>query len=130
MPWHNECQYSSSECHNWTIPASLNTYLNNDYYNSLMKTAQEQIVSKDWSVLYTQWSTNKYVTWNGKIALATTDDIFDTSRYYMTKCEDIDHSSECADVWMNDKTNCWLLSVPPGGSNNSNNSKVYVFAGE
>ena len=130
MPWHNECQSRNSECHNWTIPVSLNTYLNNDYYNSLIKTAQEQIVSKDWSVLYTNWTTNEYVTWTGKIALATTNDIFDISRYYWTKCEDINHSSECVDVWMNDKTNWWLLSVPPGGSNDSKNSKAYVFVDE
>ena len=129
MPWHNECQYNNSECHNWTIPASLNTYLNNDYYNSLTTKAQSQIVSKDWSVLYTNWTTES-VIWTGKIALATRDDIFDTSRYYRTQCEDVDHSSECDDVWMNDKTNWWLLSVPPGGPNDSDNSKAYVFAGE
>ena len=130
MQWHNDCPYRTDECHNWDIPVSLNTYLNNDYYNSLTTKAQGQIVSKDWSVLHTDWSTNKYVTWNGKIALATLNDIYDASSYYRTQCEDVDHSSECDDVWMNDKTNWWLLSVPPGGPNDSDNSKAYVFAGE
>ena len=36
--------WNSSNNNNWNRPASLNTYLNGDYYNSLTSTAQSQIV--------------------------------------------------------------------------------------
>ena len=36
--------WDSSGSNNWNLPATLNTYLNGDYYNSLTSTAQSQIV--------------------------------------------------------------------------------------
>ena len=36
--------WDTSNSNNWNRPATLNTYLNGDYYNSLTSTAQSQIV--------------------------------------------------------------------------------------
>ena len=36
--------WDTSNSNNWNRPATLNTYLNGDYYNSLSSTAQSQIV--------------------------------------------------------------------------------------
>ena len=72
--------WDSSNSNNWARPASLNTYLNGDYYDSLTSTAKGQIVSHDWSIggiinrnndLADQVNDENGTTWNGKIALAT-----------------------------------------------------------
>ena len=40
----NNLAWDTSDSNNWNRPATLNTYLNEDYYNSLTSTAQSQIV--------------------------------------------------------------------------------------
>ena len=73
-------EWNTSDNNNWARPASLNTYLNGTYYNSLNSTAQSQIVAKDWSIGAVTWDNNNLATqitsengtkWNGKVALAT-----------------------------------------------------------
>lgn len=65
---------------NWTRPVTLNTYLNELYYNELSSIAQSQIVAKDWSVGGVIYDNNSLVNqidaenadkWHGKVALAT-----------------------------------------------------------
>ena len=72
--------WDSSNSNNWARPASLNTYLNSTYYNSLNSTAQSQIVTKDWSIGAVTWNNNDLADqindengtkWNGKVALIT-----------------------------------------------------------
>lgn len=127
MQWHDTCGGRYDTCHNWTV-SSLNTYLNNTYYNGLSEVAKKQVASKNWSILETSGSgSNKTITWNGKIALADEADLKkstpDWSKYASMSISDF----ICDNTWMNNNTNWWLLSVPAGALNNSNNSRVYYF---
>ena len=72
--------WDTSNSNNWNRPASLNTYLNGDYYNSLTSTAQSQIVEATYyagAVTYNnndmqdQISDEKAVTSKVKVALPT-----------------------------------------------------------
>ena len=64
----------------WARPATLNTYLNRTYLNSLSSEAQSQIVSHNWSIGAVGFGTSGLDNivnaensrkWNGKIALPT-----------------------------------------------------------
>ena len=72
--------WDTSDSNNWNRPASLNTYLNGDYYNSLTSTSQSQIVEATYyagAVTYgnndmqDQISDEKAVTSKVKVALPT-----------------------------------------------------------
>ena len=72
--------WDTSDSNNWNRPASLNTYLNGDYYNSLTSTAQSQIVEGTYYVgevtsgnndMQDQISDEKAVTSKVKVALPT-----------------------------------------------------------
>ena len=72
--------WDTSRSNNWNRPASLNTYLNGDYYNSLTSTAQSQIVegtyyagavTDDNNDMQDQISDEKAVTSKVKVALPT-----------------------------------------------------------
>ena len=72
--------WDTSNSNNWNRPASLNTYLNGDYYNSLTSTAQGQIVegtyyaggvTDDNNDMQDQISDEKAVTSKVKVALPT-----------------------------------------------------------
>ena len=72
--------WDTSNRNNWNRPATLNTYLNGDYYNSLTSTAQGQIVEGTYYVggvtanindMQDQISDEKAVTSKVKVALPT-----------------------------------------------------------
>ena len=72
--------WDESNSNNWNRPASLNTYLNNDYYNSLTSTSQSQIVEGTYYAgavtrgnndMQDQISDEKAVTSKVKVALPT-----------------------------------------------------------
>ena len=72
--------WDSSRSNNWNRPASLNTYLNGTYYNSLTTTAQSQIVEATYYVgavtydnndIQDQISDEKVTTSKVKVALPT-----------------------------------------------------------
>ncbi len=72
--------WDSFSSNNWNFPATLNTYLNGDYYNSLTSTAQSQIVEAtyyagavtwDNNNLFNQISDEKVTTSKVKVALPT-----------------------------------------------------------
>ena len=72
--------WDTSRSNNWNRPASLNTYLNGDYYNSLTSTAQGQIVEGTYYAggvtdnnndMQDQISDEKSVTSKVKVALPT-----------------------------------------------------------
>ena len=80
--------WDSSDSNNWARPADLNTYLNNDYYNSLNEDAKKQIVTYDFSIgsvtnnnsdLANQVSDENSKKWNGKIALLTLSEYLRTN---------------------------------------------------
>ena len=80
--------WDSSNSNNWARPASLNTYLNGTYLNSLSSEAQSQIVASDYSIggvtdenndLASQVNDENSTTWNGKIALPTVSEYLRTN---------------------------------------------------
>ena len=80
--------WDSTASNNWAKPASLNTYLNSTYYNSLSNEAKEQIVSHDFSIgaitydnydLQDQINDENSSKWNGKIALVTVSEFLRTN---------------------------------------------------
>ena len=83
--WDSSGSYGNN---NWARPASLNTYLNGTYLNSLTSTAQGQIVAKDFGIggityrnndLANQINDENGTIWNGKIALPTLSEYLRTN---------------------------------------------------
>ncbi|MCI9110256.1 MAG: hypothetical protein HFH47_00410, partial [Bacilli bacterium] len=69
---------------NWTRPASLNTYLNEDYYNSLDSNSRNLIQNHIWNIggvefrnnnMIQQIADEKSVTWLGNIGLISPSDL-------------------------------------------------------
>ena len=125
---------------NWNRPATLNTYLNEDYYNSLTSTAQSQIVTatyyagavtKNNNDMQNQIKNEKRTTSNVKIALPTVSEYIragsnkvqcgtlslNNSNYYST-CQNSD--------WMYNSSNWWTLSPDFSNSINVFNVSGYV----
>ena len=72
--------WDTSDNNNWARPATLNTYLNNTYSNSITATAQGQTIDTNWNIGYVLENNNdiqvqieneKQTIWKGKIGLAT-----------------------------------------------------------
>ncbi len=131
--------WDSSNSNNWARPASLNTYLNETYYNGLNSTAQSQIVAKDFSIgavtednndLAAQVNDENSAKWNGKVALATVSEYI-RSNSNKSKCGSFslnnDNYSSCVNTgWMDTTTVSywWTLSPYAGHSRNS----FYVYS--
>ena len=133
---------------NWARPASLNTYLNSTYYNSLNATAKSQIVAKDWSIgaltennnnLEEQIKEENSNKWTGNIALPTVSEYLRTNNN-KGSCGTLNlnnNSSGCLTTnWMdNDVTNSigytWTISIPMGDNYStfaiSYNGGVYLY---
>ena len=123
--------WDSSNSNNWARPASLNTYLNETYYNGLNSTAQSQIVAKDFSIgavtednndLAAQVNDENSAKWNGKVALATVSEYI-RSNSNKSKCGSFslnnDNYSSCVNTgWMDTTTVSywWTLSPYAGHS--------------
>ena len=121
--------WDTSASNKWNRPASLNTYLNGDYYNSLTSTAQSQIVEATYyagAVTYNnndmqdQISDEKAVKSKVKVALPTLSEYLRANsnkeqcgtlsligRNYRT-CKNSD--------WMFNNDYWWTLSPSPGSS--------------
>ncbi len=128
--------WDTSNSNNWARPATLNTYLNNDYYNTLSSDAKNQIQSHSFgigAVTYNDTNLGNTVTiennttWNGNIALATASEYVRTSNN--SACTSVNaywNTSSCysngsTHNWltkiMNSSTYSWLLSPYSGYSN-------------
>ena len=108
---------------NWARPASLNTYLNTNYYNSLNVTAQSQIIAKDWSVgiviiynndLAYQINSENGTKWNGKVALVTVSEYI-RSNSNKSSCgtfslNHVNYNSCKNTTWMFNSLDWWTLS--------------------
>ena len=119
-------EWDTSGRSNWAIPASLNTYLNGDYYNNLNSTAQNQIVAKDWSIRAVTYRNNNLTTqineenatkWNGKVALVTVSEYI-RSNSNKSNCDTFDKllnvpTEQCTETtWMyNYGIGWWTLST-------------------
>lgn len=108
----------NSRTNDWT-QATLNTYLNETYYNSLNSDAQNQIVSHEFSIGSTtkngiNINNENSKKWTGKIALPTVSEYFRTN-LDIFQCETYDYNEyrDCIDTtWMvpTNGTVMWFLS--------------------
>ena len=117
---------TSGSDNNWNRPASLNTYLNGDYYNGLTATAQSQIVEGIYYVGAVTWDNNdmqdqisdeKSVTSKVKVALPTFSEYIRAGSN--TSCKTlsniIDNYSTCKNSdWMYINDYWWTLSPYSG----------------
>ena len=112
-----------SRSNNWNRPATLNTYLNEDYYNSLTSTAQSQIVEATYYAgavtvnnndMQDQINDEKGTTSNVKIALPTLSEYIRAGSN--TSCKTLrtynSNYSTCKNSdWMyNSSVDWWTLS--------------------
>ena len=72
----NKIAWDTSNSNIWTRPATLNTYLNGEYYNSLTALAKSQIISHSWNIgpvasfnnnLVGQIELEQSEKWNGNV---------------------------------------------------------------
>ena len=136
--------WDSSDSNNWNRPASLNTYLNNDYYNSLTSIAQGQIVDGAYYAgavtdnnndMQDQISDEKVVTSKVKVALPTVSEYIRATSN--TSCKTFsafnNNYNTCKDSdWMKySEANWWTLSPRSGSSryvfNVYSNGIVYYY---
>ena len=122
--------WDTNRGNNWARPASLNTYLNGNYCNSLTSTAQSQIVSKDWSIGAVTYENNDLADqindensskWNGKVALVTISEYI-RSNSNKSSCGSFnlnnDNYNSCKNTtWMFNGHSWWTLSPRSGDSN-------------
>ncbi len=132
--------WDTSNSNNWNRPATLNTYLNSTYYNSLTSTAQSQIVEGTYNVgavtrnnndIQDQISDEKVTTSKVKVALPT------LSEYYRVNSNkeqcgtfslNENNYSTCKNSdWMLDSSinNWWTLS--PRFDYSSSLFRVYIY---
>ena len=148
----NNLAWDTSNSNNWNRPASLNTYLNGDYYNSLTSTAQSQIVEGTYYVgavtfnnndMQDQISNEKAVTSKVKVALPTASEYFRASsnkEQCGTYSLNNSNYSTCKNSdWMSSSGAWWTLSPRSGtsrtvfnvysyGSVNSRNASTTIIA--
>ena len=119
--------------------ATLNTYLNNDYYNNLTVTAQSQIVNHNFSIggvdydnddIKGQITTENSKVWNGKIGLITASEFIRTSNN-KTSCGTNRAYNDNADLckstnWMHSDYHFWTISL----YKNSTTSGINIFSEE
>ena len=118
--------WNTSGTNDWEIPASLNTYLNGTYYNTLHSIAQSQIVAKDFSIggvldndtnLANTINQENSKKWNGKIALATASEYI-RSNGNKSNCGSMNQvygSNTCGNTtWMYNSSMKWWTLSPDG----------------
>ena len=117
--------WDTSQNNNWNRLATLNTYLNGEYYNSLTSTAKNQIVPSNYSIGRVTYDNNDLAdqindenseTWNGKIALVTVSEFLKTNSD-KSKCGTFDLNngfSSCKNAnWMvTSSINYWWTLSP------------------
>ena len=109
----------------WTLPPSLNKYLNETYLTKILySSAQNQIVSKDWSIgeviggnrdLADQINDENSVKWNGKVAFVTASEYI-RSNSNESSCAtyyNIQRNDNCKNTtWMYDSVYSWWTLSP------------------
>ncbi len=126
----NYLEWDSSGSNNWNRPASLNTYLNGTYYNSLTTTAQSQIVEATYYAgavtainndMQDQISDEKAVTSKVKVALPTVSEYLranSNKEQCVTFSLNNNNHSTCKNSdWMFNSGYWWTLSPNSDYSN-------------
>ena len=104
--------------------ASLNTYLNNDWYNSLSSIVQSKIVTHMFNVGVTKYNeTNLSNTitqeqtykWKGKVGLMTVSDYVKASTN--SACTSVNAYNSISSCYNNSATHNWIFAGPAGKTN-------------
>ncbi len=127
----------------WDRPTSLNTYLNETYYNELNNTAKSQIVVKNWNIGATTYDNNDLAEqinnenskkWNGKVALPTASEYLRVNNN-INQCKTSNMYNNNVDIckttnWIynNILSNSNLLLLSPCLKSNSHNNNLAVIA--
>ena len=125
--------WDTSNSNNWNRPASLNTYLNSTYYNSLTSVAQSQIVTatyyagavtNDNNDMQDQINDEKSIISNVKVALPTVSEYI-RNNSNKSNCgtfslnNDNDRSTCPNSNWMFNRSDIWLTLSPNSGSSST-----------
>ncbi|MEI3508519.1 MAG: DUF6273 domain-containing protein [Bacilli bacterium] len=120
----SDMAWDASNSNTWTRPATLNTYLNNDYYNSLTEAARAQITTgtfKIGEVTYNDTNLGNTVTiennttWSGNIALATVSEYVRTSNN--SQCTSVNAYWGTSSCYSNGSTHNWLTKIMNSSTN-------------
>ena len=128
-------KWDSTNSNNWARPATINTYLNETYYNSLTDIAKSQIVAGDFGIgaieddnndLAKQINDENATKWHGYIALPTVSEYLRTSNNE-SNCgtiylHNIDYFACRSTHWLFNASNWWTLSPVTDSS-----SDVYMI---
>ena len=143
---HNECidgnagiAWNTTGSNNW-VNASLNTYLNNNYYSTLNSEAQSQIVAKNFSIggvtydnndLSDQINDENSKTWNGKIGLPTVSEyirVNSNTSLCGTFSTHVKYRNTCKQTsWMSNAPDWWTLSANAADSYNAYAVNFYAY---
>ena len=126
-----------SSSNNWARPSTLNTYLNNTYYNVLASTTKSQIVAKDWSIgaivndnndLAQQINDENSIFWKEYIGLITTSEYIRTNsniKLCGTQSLLSSNTTTCRDTtWMFNKDDFWTISA----QSDTNNETFHIIS--
>ena len=131
-----EMAWDTSSSNNWARPSTLNTYLNNDYYNSLSADAQSQIQSHAYGIgaitydnadLTKQIASENETTWTGNIGLMSVSDYL-RANTNIEQCENFSLNNTNLEIC---KTTNYLSSTdyPWTISPNDENSRSVFLVG-
>ena len=112
--------WDTSNSNNWARPATLNTYLNETYYNKIIASSRKLIIAHDFGIgavtydndnLAEQINDEDTTTWHGYIALPTVSDIIRSSSD-KEKCSTFKQfeDNDCIGTWMYNDEYWWYLS--------------------
>ena len=119
-----EMAWDASNSNDWVRPATLNAYLNNDYYNSLTEVAKEQITTGTFKTgPVTNSDTNlgntvtkeNATTWSANIALATASEYVRTSNN--SACTSVSVYYTTSSCYGNGSTHNWLTKIMNSSTN-------------
>ena len=120
--------WDTSNSNNWARPATLNTYLNGEYYNGLDNSIKDNIVSHTWGIgevendnddLSAQIVSEQGTTWSGNIGLIAHSDYL-RANSDMTNCgtnkTNYENYETCPNTdWMYISGNLWWTISPSAG---------------
>ena len=125
----SEQAWDTSFSNNWTRPATLNTYLNGEYYNGLDSSIKDNIVLHTWETgpvevnnddLSAQIASENGTTWNGNVGLIAHSDYL-RANSDMTNCgtdkTNYENYETCRNTdWMYISGSYWWTISPTAGS--------------
>ena len=126
-----EQAWDSSNSNNWARPATLNTYLNGEYYENLDSSIKDNIVSHTWGIgavtmdnedLAVQIASENGTTWSGNIGLIAHSDYL-RANSDMTNCgtdkTNFENYETCRNTdWMYISGSYWLTISPSADGSN------------